>query len=468
MSDIPILEEKLLKELLDYENLVIHPYQRPYKWKQNHVIQLLDDLYENVLLKKTSLYRVGSIILHQENEIKNVVDGQQRLTTFTLILQYLFSEGIDIKTYDGKFLFSKEKFNNEISKNNLKFNYSIIQNWFSSKSFSKDDLQMFYHKILERTEFVTISVYNIDEAFQLFDSQNSRGKALEPHDLLKAFHLREMSKDGYSEFEMEAVVLKWEAYLMKENKPLENILNQNLFRIRSWSKGELNYIFSKNDINEFKGISLNKRNQYNYELQLRIVDGFSSNFKNDRLLRNFQISTNFPYQISMPIINGKNFFDYIFYYIELKKEIFEKSEKDKFDVFYKQYCKGTEIITYSNNQENLKYEGSGRTGDEKVRNLFENICLLYVDRFGLDFFEKIYFEEFYKNAYQLRLNNKSINENSILKYEKAGKFFKLIPNTYHPEELHKNLFCNFVTKNWNESDYVKGVKPIFNFLTNKN
>ena len=401
MSDIPILEEKLLKELLDYENLVIPPYQRPYKWKQNHVIQLLDDLYENVLLKKTSLYRVGSIILHQENEIKNVVDGQQRLTTFTLILQYLFSEGIDIKTYDGKFLFSKEKFNNEISKNNLKFNYSIIQNWFSSKSFSKDDLQMFYHKILERTEFVTISVYNIDEAFQLFDSQNSRGKALEPHDLLKAFHLREMSKDGYSEFEMEAVVLKWEAYLMKENKPLENILNQNLFRIRSWSKGELNYIFSKNDINEFKGISLNKRNQYNYELQLRIVDGFSSNFKNDRLLRNFQISTNFPYQISMPIINGKNFFDYIFYYIELKKEIFEKSEKDKFDVFYKQYCKGTEIITYSNNQENLKYEGSGRTGDEKVRNLFENICLLYVDRFGLDFFEKIYFEEFYKNAYQL-------------------------------------------------------------------
>jgi len=466
MNNIPVLEQKLFKEIYQFD-FKIPLYQRPYKWKQHHVIQLLDDLYENIFLKKKGLYRVGSIILHKENEIKNVVDGQQRLTTFTLLLKYLLATGIDLKIENDNFLFSNEEFKNEISKNNIKFNYKVIQNWFNSKSFKKDDLQMYYNKIIDRTEFVIITVFEIDEAFQLFDSQNSRGKSLEPHDLLKAFHLREMEKDGHNETDLEHYVIKWENYLLDVNKPLENILNQHLFRIRNWTKGEPKYIFSKDDINEFKGISLAQKNQYNYEQQIRILDGFSSNFVNDRLLKNFQISTKFPFQASMPIINGKNFFDYVFYYIELKKEIFENNEKYQFDIFYNQYCKGYQKITYVHDQSDLQYEGSGRTGDEKVRNLFENICLLYVDRFGIDYFEKIYFEEFYKNAYQLRLNNRSINESSILNYEKAGKFFKLIPNIYCPEELHKNLFCNFETKDWIDTNYVKGVKPIFNFLTTK-
>ena len=464
MNENPFLEEKILKDLADSE-LLIPNYQRPYKWKQEHVIQLLDDLYENIYLKKTGVYRVGSVILHKDkNGITYVVDGQQRLATLTLLLKFLVTKEINFKINNGKFLLSNEKFENEISKNNIKFNYSVIQNWFNSKSFTKDELQVYCNKIQERIEFVIITVYEIDEAFQLFDSQNSRGKALEPHDLLKAFHLREMQKDGHNEAELQNYVIKWEDYLLAETKPLENILNQHLFRIRNWTKGEKKYMFSKNEINEFKGISLNKKNQFTYELQLRILDGFSFNSKNDKLLRNFQIYSEFPFQVSMPIVNGKNFFDYVFYYIQLKREIFENNEKNNFSVFYDQFCKGI----YNENEKGLKYEGSGRTGDKKVRNLFENICLLYVDRFGIDYFEKVYFEEFYKNAYELRLKNKSINENSILNYEKARRFFNLIPNSYRPEELHKNLFCNFESNDWNEANYVKGVQPIFNFLKKTN
>ena len=46
----------------------------------------------------------------------------------------------------------------------------------------------------------------LSEAFQLFDSQNNRGKSLEPHDLLKAYHLRKQ----YSEDEK--IVEKWEQF----------------------------------------------------------------------------------------------------------------------------------------------------------------------------------------------------------------------------------------------------------------
>jgi hypothetical protein len=50
---------------------------------------------------------------------------------------------------------------------------------------------------------VIINVDKVEEAFQLFDSQNTRGKELDPHDLLKAYHLREMKRYPY---EMEHAV----------------------------------------------------------------------------------------------------------------------------------------------------------------------------------------------------------------------------------------------------------------------
>ena len=59
----------------------------------------------------------------------------------------------------------------------------------------------------------------MNEAFQLFDSQNTRGKALDPHALLKAYHLREMKDTPY---EMVRAVEKWEA---KEPKELRELFN---------------------------------------------------------------------------------------------------------------------------------------------------------------------------------------------------------------------------------------------------
>ena len=90
---IPTLEEKYLKDMIE-EEFEIPIYQRPYKWRKEHVIQLLDDLYENIYLKNDSIYRVGSIIIHDDNktQTKNIVDGQQRLTTLSMILFFLNSD----------------------------------------------------------------------------------------------------------------------------------------------------------------------------------------------------------------------------------------------------------------------------------------------------------------------------------------------------------------------------------------
>lgn len=439
----PILEEKVLKDF--YNSYVIPPYQRPYKWHKGHVLQLLNDLYENIYIAKKK-YRVGTIIIHQEeNRTNNIVDGQQRLTTLSLILYYL---GLKDK------ILQNQEYTNEISKNNLMYNYAQIKQWFKSKELENENRKQEFLKELEnKCEFVVITVYNQDEAFQLFDTQNSRGKELYPHDLLKAFHLREMDKDGYTDKEIEQYAIQWEDYILMQGNPLLDIINNHLYRIRKWIKGEHKYSFTKSDLNEFKGVSLYKGVKYNYELPLRILDGTIQNTKKDFLFRNFNIAQNYPFQIGMSIINGRNFFDYIFYYIDLKKQLFEGNET--FSNFYNERC--------------LKYYGWWRVGDTKVRNLFENICLLFIDRFSLkNFNETIYYEEFYKNTYRLRLENKAISENSILKHKKAIRFFSSIPNSYSPEELKIDLFCDYKAEGkWEDYSFTKGTEEVFNFLTNK-
>ena len=418
----PKLEEKVLKEL--YNTYVIPPYQRPYKWHKKHILQLLDDLYENIYIGKRT-YRVGTLIIHNENGTHNIVDGQQRLTTLSLILYYLGEKDK---------LLQNQEYSNEISKNNLIYNYGQIKQWFGAKRLEINE-EMFLNELKDKCEFVVITVYRQDEAFQLFDTQNSRGKELYPHDLLKAFHLREMDKDGYTNKEIEQYVIKWEDYLLDKDNPLLDILNNHLYRIRKWVKGEPKYSFYKSDLNEFKGISLYKKTKYNYEQPLRILDKTISSISH-----NFGITQTYPFQIDMRIINGRNFFDYVFHYIELKKQLLKGNEE--FETFYKKRC--------------LEYWGSWRVGDVKVRNLFENICLLFVDRFGLSFLEEaVFYDGFYKNVYLLRLENKAISESSILKHNQALRFFRSIPNSCSPEELKIDLSCNYIP---HERGYAKGVE----------
>jgi len=404
-------EIKKLVELFSLNNLNVPLYQRPYKWEAKNVIQLLDDIFENLISKEKS-YRVGSLIVHYEHNKKknqdelNIVDGQQRLTTISILLYHL---GIESK------LLMNQEYKQQISKDNIVYNSRVIQNWLTNIA----DKEKFKQLLLEKCEFVLFTVYEQDEAFQLFDSQNSRGKALEAYDLLKAFHLREMEFD--TEKDKIINVENWEKSV--DDGELKPILGNHLYKIRKWVRGEHKYDFTKNDIDEFKGISLHKEQQYPYERSLRMLDLFVNNSQNEN---------SYPFSITMPIINGKRFFEYVNYYIQFKKDLFKESE---FSEFYKQYA--------------LSYHRSTRTGDWKVRNLYENILLLYLDKFGnIDFndFQKAIF----RAVYTIRCNNKSIRLESILN-SKEIKILQEINDSLIPEKLKKYQYKNHhITKQDNE------------------
>ena len=94
MSDIKYKPHTIsVKELLEYWRLTIPEYQRPYKWTERNVNQLIDDILGNT--DKTS-YRIGTLVLHHDtNDDKyNIVDGQQRTVTLTLIAIALIKEGL--------------------------------------------------------------------------------------------------------------------------------------------------------------------------------------------------------------------------------------------------------------------------------------------------------------------------------------------------------------------------------------
>lgn len=71
-------------------NLSIPIYQRPYKWTARNAIQLLDDIIEAMNDNKES-YRVGTLILHRASsqDSYDIVDGLQRIITFSLLLKAL-------------------------------------------------------------------------------------------------------------------------------------------------------------------------------------------------------------------------------------------------------------------------------------------------------------------------------------------------------------------------------------------
>lgn len=406
------IKELKIKRVIDIlqsgnEKIVVPSYQRPYMWTDKNVKQLFEDL--SIGLNKLEVnYRLGNVIIHRDEEnILNIVDGQQRLTTLSILLFMLgYIE-------NNKLLNSN--YNSDLSVAKIIDNKQTIEGLLKDKSQDfKDKLKKY---ILESCEFVYIELDDLSEAFQLFDSQNARGKSLEAYDLLKAFHLREMRNN--TESEKLDCVSKWERYV--DNKKINQILGVNLFRIRKWSKGENANYFTKDSIDEFKGINIDQYKSYPYLKSYLLNVGFVEDYDNNSIMKMIDRKIDFPFQINQIIINGKYFFKYVYYYAELYDELFIKNNSD----FYSFYN------THS------FYNGYHRQGDTFVRELYQASILSYYDKFGESDFESAY-RYLFKWAYKLRLKQSSVFYSSIDKYiRENNSVFTGIRDCYNHYEIYK-------------------------------
>lgn len=348
-------------------NLSIPIYQRPYKWTARNAIQLLDDIIEAMNENKES-YRVGTLILHRASSqgSYDIVDGLQRIITFSLLLRALGKNDI-------AFL-QQELYDNEYNARNISNNYRALERRVSKPDLeaSQQQKEDFYVKeqecrrliefVEDRCELIVVVTSDVSEAFQFFDSQNARGKALYPHDLLKAYHLREMI--DIEENEVERIVKGWEQI---SQSGLADFFGNYLYRIKEWVNGNRAEVLDERNIHMFKGITRSARTPYAqfYKSAYCYADMVNSSampfVSGTRNINAFQLDA--------PIIAGKPFFEYTKHYYAILKDIRDNSKYEGF------YINDNIIVKTLD-----RYFKNG-VGNGIARLLFDTSVLLYVDRF---------------------------------------------------------------------------------------
>lgn len=420
-----IIDKKIaiLKNVLELP-LTIPNYQRPYKWTDVQANQLVDDILHHMRIGKKK-YRLGTIVFHQpedkvhpqmknrydENAPHNIVDGQQRLLTLSMLSHYLDSSHVcGLLREDKKF--------QSISLENLQHNAAHLER--RVKGLGDDERKQLSNFFLEKCELVCVTLDDISEAFQFFDSQNARGKPLETYDLLKAFHLREM--DHASE-EVNRCVEHWEQRATVQadgdiQPKLKTIINDVLFPIRRWTRSETAIEFKKEDVRVFKGVNL-KNHYYPHIAPLRAVEStaISNTAELVRLWGGQMMS--YPFQSTQVLVNGKRFFDYVEHYAELYHKLFI--------LRYEKLKRFLDVLD--------SYEGRHRTGDQYVKKLFFCTVMYYYDKFGEHGFDRAV-SLCFQWSYRLRLEKSRVQVESINHHaiEPLG-LLRCISNATHPDEV---------------------------------
>ena len=341
---------------LDNIVLRIPEYQRPYKWTAKNANQLLDDIVEAMNANK-EVYRVGTLILHKDQEGYNIVDGQQRTITFSLLLKALDNELV--------IPFLNQKLSdNDFNMRNVMNNYRSIMRRLEPLRDDRDhEIREFEAYVKDRCEMIIVITDDLSEAFQFFDSQNARGKALYPHDLLKAYHLREMrSLDVLS---TEQIVKMWEDL---DQKKLAVLFNDYLYRLKEWLNGDRSGELNEHNIDMFKGVT--SRDNYPYAQFYKGAFAYADDINKSHMPFVTGIQELDAFQLNAPIIAGKPFFEYAKHYFDILADI---QNNDKYEGYF---INDNEIVRTLDLRKYKNGVGNGIT-----RLMFDTAILLYVDRF---------------------------------------------------------------------------------------
>lgn len=432
------------------KKIEIPEYQRPYRWSTKNVEQLLRDI-QNSLSNGKLTYLIGTVILHNDNNTFKIVDGQQRITTLILLLKQLGYEGI----------LPELKYNHSDSFYNIRINYQFIDTWLNLNVSNRKGLLDY---IVNSCLFVEIKVKKLNEAFQMFESQNGRGKELEAYNLLKAYHIRAMSSSS-----REDKVLcdkQWEdatMYFHKNNRKdiLLQLFKEQLYRPRLWSRGEGAYLFSKKHVDEFKGITLDKESSLDFAFQNILVQQDIAN----QLMRNmnpnlFKIKGRFihgdtdninPFvNITQLILNGKSFFEYVETYVEIYKRLFmqlESSQLTEFKRFYRSHC---------------LYKGyDWRKGDGYIREVYKSAIMMVFDRFGEIGVNNLY-RDLYLCIYKHRLEKKQVRYETMAK-DNTTWIFRTIQSAKGLSDFHTIRHSALLAKEKTPRNYmVEEILSVFN------
>ncbi|MBN2560401.1 MAG: DUF262 domain-containing protein [Phycisphaerae bacterium] len=219
---------RTVRELLSGRKYSIDYYQREYKWQSKQVAELIDDLagkflesfeegHERSAVAEYGHYFLGSIIISDKDGQKFVIDGQQRLTTLTLLLIFLqhqiedsehkgqmadlifsqrygtrsFNLDIPERTACMEALYARQPFDDSGQREsvaNILARYADIEDRFPEE-LRGSALPYFADWVIENVHLVEITAYSDEDAYTIFETMNDRGLSLTPADMLKGYLL---------------------------------------------------------------------------------------------------------------------------------------------------------------------------------------------------------------------------------------------------------------------------------------
>lgn len=237
-----------VRELLSGAKYGIDYYQREYKWQTKQMAELVSDLTDAFLedyqdthqladVATYGHYFLGSIVISQRDNERLIVDGQQRMTSLTLLLLYLhnqqkgrddiepveeliFSRKFGSKSFnlnvperngcmealfDGK---TYDQANQSESVQNLIGRFNDIAEIFPQEIACTQALPYFVIWLLEKVHLVEITAYADADAYTIFETMNDRGLSLSSTDMLKGYLLASIT-DSAKRAEADRKIKYW-------------------------------------------------------------------------------------------------------------------------------------------------------------------------------------------------------------------------------------------------------------------
>lgn len=254
-------KDKSLAEVLSNNRYKIDSFQREYRWQRKQIEALISDL--SICFDKSykdgdtiesynnyNGYYMGPIVLCDDRKSLSIIDGQQRLTSFTLLLiflhhaqnklklpenlykdlkQFLYvTKGgkttlilnVDSRTNVIEHLYKKpdtifedieeiEEAEDEVKENKKKIQDESIENIIGryediTKLFPEEintalKLPIFIEWLLDKVYMVDVKAFNMENAYTIFETMNDRGLSLNPTEILKGYLLSKIEDEKKSD-----------------------------------------------------------------------------------------------------------------------------------------------------------------------------------------------------------------------------------------------------------------------------
>ena len=266
-------------------------YQRNYAWEREEIRALINDVYDSMT---KSVYYIGTLVTYKRDEnIYEVIDGQQRLTTIYIILKAL-----GIETIGNHLTYSARKISATTIEKMPKFSeekdQGIVDGFNYAKEALKDivgekkaDMETFLDFFLNKVHIIHYRVPKDVDLNHYFEVMNSRGEQLEKHEIIKAKLSNQLTGDDDA---MQKFSRIWEAcsdmgFYIQQKLPDINVFGKTMedFVIESFDE------FPSSNVGSSSSLGMKTISELLYS-PIRMIDKYGEIDNNDH----FQPIIDFP------------------------------------------------------------------------------------------------------------------------------------------------------------------------------